>query len=135
MSEEDAEKRPSERSFGITFAAVLAVACMWWAYTGRLWPAAAAIAVAAILAAAALVRPSLLIVPNRLWFRLGMALNKVVSPIVLGAMFFVLVTPVGLVRRALGADPLRLKHARGLPTYWVKREGRPAGEKPFAHQF
>jgi len=65
---------------------------------------------------------------------LGHLLGRIVSPIVLGLIFFVLITPVALFGRVAGRDPLRLK-PRAISSYWVKRE--PAGPTPdsFKNQF
>jgi len=70
-------------------------------------------------------RPDLLGPVNRLWHRLGLLLHMVVSPVVLGLLFFTTVTPIGLVMRALGRDLLRLRFDPGAQTYWIER--RPPG--------
>ncbi len=124
---------PSERRFGLTFAAVFAAvaARAWW--LDRTALAAAAIVAAILCAAAALYAPRALAGANRAWFRLGLLLSKVVSPVVIGAMFLLIVTPVGLVMRAFGRDALRLRGRA--QTYWVRRD--PPGPPPesFRHQF
>ena len=53
--------------------------------------------------------------------KIGLLLHKIVSPIVLGIMFFLVVTPLGFVMRALGKDLLRLKLERDAKTYWIHR--------------
>ena len=73
-------------------------------------------------------RPALLAPLNRLWTRFGALLHRVVSPIVLGFMFFVVITPMGLVRRMLVKDPLRLRFDRQAGSYWVPRQ--PPGPPP-----
>jgi Saxitoxin biosynthesis operon protein SxtJ len=65
---------------------------------------------------------------NRLWSRLGLLLNRVVSPIVLGVIFYAVVTPVGFVLRARGRDLLRLRFDQTAPSYWIVRE--PPGPRP-----
>ena len=65
---------------------------------------------------------------NRLWFRFGLFLNKVVNSLVMGLLFYFTVTPIGLVMRALGKDPLRLRFDRGARSYWIKRQ--PPGPEP-----
>jgi hypothetical protein len=55
-------------------------------------------------------------------------LHRIVSPLVLGVMFFGVVTPMGLVMRALGKDPLRLRFDRDARSYWIDR--RPPGPAP-----
>lgn len=117
----------SERAFGIVFAAVFAVVGLWPLAGGgavRAW----ALAVAGALVAVALARPRWLAGPNRLWARLGHLLHKVVTPVVMGLVFFATVTPVALIMRALGKDPLALRFDRGAQSYWIER--RPPGPAP-----
>jgi predicted membrane metal-binding protein len=118
----------SDGSFGFVFAAVFVVIASLPLVRGgpvRWW----ALALAAAFALAALAAPSLLRPLNRIWFKFGLALHHIVNPILMGAIFFLAVTPMGLVMRALGKDPLRLKRGPGSGTYWIPRE-RPA---PAAH--
>jgi hypothetical protein len=60
--------------------------------------------------------------------RLGMLLHRIVSPIALGIMFFLVITPMGLLMRALGKDPLRLRLRPDEGSYWIDR--RPPGPAP-----
>jgi hypothetical protein len=124
---------PSDRKFGLTFAVVLgAVAARAW-WLDRPTVALLSIAAAAICAALAAFAPRTLAGPNRAWFRLGLLLSRVVSPVVIGAMFLVIVTPMALIMRAAGRDALRLR--RRASTYWIRRD--PPGPPPesFRHQF
>ena len=124
---------PSERKFGVTFAVVLVViaARAWW--LDRPSVASLSIAAAALLATLALLAPRALAAPNRAWFRLGLLLSRIVSPVVFGAMFLLIVTPVAFVMRAAGRDALRLRSRAG--SYWIRRT--PPGPPPesFKHQF
>ena len=72
--------------------------------------------------------PALLTYPNRLWLRLGLLMNKIVSPIAMGVLFYMVITPIGLLMRWFGHDPLRLKFKPQSDSYWVKRE--PPGPEP-----
>ena len=126
---------PSERKFGLFFAALSAGIAVWSWRAGRPALALALLALAFALLAAALLAPRLLAWPNRAWFKLGMALNAVVSPIVLGAMFVLLFVPVALAMRAAGRDPLRRRFDASAASYWIERS--PPGPAPdsFNHQF
>jgi hypothetical protein len=132
---EDTPRLPSERSFGLLFAAVGAGFAAWSWYAGRSVIAAAFLVAALVCLALALAAPRLLAWPNRLWFRLGMALNAVVSPIVLFAMFALMFVPIALVMRVMGRDPLKRRYDADAATYWVDR--RPPGPPPdsFKQQF
>lgn len=110
----------SERSFGLVFAAALALVALWPLKSGgeiRLWAAGAATAFLAL----ALVRPRALRPLNIVWFKFGMVLHHVVTPVVMGLLFFLTVTPIGMLMRATGKDPMRLKRPSEAASYWIAR--------------
>jgi hypothetical protein len=115
----------SDRSFGVVFAVVFALAGIIPAWDGRplrLW----ALLVSASFASAALFVPRLLHPLNRVWQRVGLALHRVVSPIVLAVLFYLIVTPFGLLTRALGKGlARRLRPDASVPSYWIDRAGQP----------
>src|SRR5262245_4434389 len=91
----------TDRALGLVFGAVFLIIGLFpWFFGGglHLW----ALMVSGGFVAIALTVPQLLAPLNRLWTRLGVVLHKVVSPIVLGIMFFAVITPMGLVMRLLG---------------------------------
>jgi hypothetical protein len=125
---------PSNRAFGLVFAVVfLAISCWPLLFGGVLhtWLliASALVAVVSVLA------PALLTIPNQLWQRFGRLLHLIVSPIVLALMFFLVVTPTGLLMRLLTKQSLRQRRDAAAATYWIKRD--PPGPKPesLPHQF
>ena len=120
-------KGSSDRTFGIIFAAFFLIVGLWPLLDGegpRIW----SLAVAALFLVTAFIAPAYLAPLNRLWTRFGDLLHRVVNPVVLGLMFLVAITPVALVMRALGKDPLNRRADPSADTYWVKREqaGPPA---------
>lgn len=124
---EDGPKPGSERSFGIVFAVVFAIIGLAPLLDGvplRLW----ALAVAGIFLAAGLFLPAVLRPLNRLWFLFGMALHKVMSPLVMGLLFFLTVTPIALIMRIAGKDSLNRRFDAEAKSYWVERD--PAGPEP-----
>jgi hypothetical protein len=124
----------SDRTFGIVFAAFFGVvAILPWAH-GRA-PRTWAVPVAATFLVLAIVRPSLLRRLNWLWFQLGLLLQRVTSPVFLGLVFFGVLTPVALIRRSVGADPLCLKRASSAPTYWKARESGIVTPESLLRQF
>ena len=131
----DAEiKSSSNRAFGLTFAAVfLIIAC--WPLLGlrplRWW----ALGVAILFLAAAVVAPRMLSPLNRLWFVIGLALHAVVSTVVMGLVFFTTLTPIAVLMRALGKDPLRLKREPGAATYWIDRQPPGPAAETMTRQF
>jgi hypothetical protein len=113
---------PSERSFGWLFCGVFALLALYGWRAG--WAGSLVILsglAATTMAAVSLVCPRLLAAPNRAWHRLGLFLGKIVSPLVMAVIFFVLLTPVGLLARLFGRDELRLKLQPDAQTYWVDR--------------
>jgi hypothetical protein len=117
----------SDRSFGLTIAgffAVMAGLSAWRA--GERWPYW--LGAAAILAFFALVAPKLLAPFNRAWTKLGLLLFKVVNPVVMFVLFAVAIVPIGLLRRALGNDSLKLRFDPEATSYWIPRE--PPGPAP-----
>lgn len=112
----------SDRSYGLVFAAVFLIVGLW-PLTGehgepRWW----SLAVAGGFTMLALLRPAWLKPVNRVWFWIGIALHTVVSPLVMGLVFFLTVTPVGLLRRLFVRDPLGLRRDPAAPTYWAAKE-------------
>ena len=82
-----------------------------------------------------MLRPSLLRPLNRLWFKFGLLLNKVVNPLIMGLVFYITVTPIGLIMRVLGKDLLGLRLSKDSESYWIHRD--PPGPSPesMRHQF
>jgi hypothetical protein len=129
--ERDMSDRPTEGSsdysFGLVFSVFFAIialhpligggAIRWWA-----------LITAGVFLALALIAPVMLAPANRLWMKLGMLLQYIVSPVALGIVFCVAVLPVGLLMRLFGKDPLCLKIDRSAVSYWIARE--PPGPAP-----
>ena len=128
---------PSERSFGLLFGAVFALlAAYGWFFKG--WSSMLALALVGVALAFVLVgfvAPKILRPLNWLWFQLGQLLGKIVSPIVLGAIFFLLLTPVSLVTRLFGRDELRLKRKASQTSYWLDRAPPGPAPESFKNQF
>tara|TARA_B100000686_G_scaffold316156_1_gene363707 strand:- start:375 stop:629 length:255 start_codon:yes stop_codon:yes gene_type:complete len=77
----------------------------------------------------------LLLPLNILWFRLGIILGKIISPIVIGLIFFFIITPIALLGRLMGRDELKLKRNKVSETYWVERKPVGPDPKTFKNQF
>lgn len=126
----------SERSFGVVMGVAFSVlgALRWYRrheeagydikHVSEWW----FFAVAGLFLALALVAPSVLAPLNKLWAKLGLLLGKIVAPIVMGLLLYLVVTPVGLLLRLFGGDPLRLKFDSKADSYWIKRD--PPGPAP-----
>jgi hypothetical protein len=127
--------RSSDRSFGIVFAVVffLVAAYPWVLGIGglRLW----ATAIGVGFGAAAMIAPAMLAPLNKLWFRFGALLHAVVSPVVLGVMFYLVILPSALAIRVLGRDILGLRFNPQAKTYWITRESESLNADSFRDQF
>src|SRR5258705_12456215 len=111
----------SNRSFGWVFTAVFLVIAVWPLLSGgavRWW----SLLVAAAFALVTLAVPKLLALPNRLWVRFGLLLNRIISPIALAILFFLVVTPPGAPIPMLRKDNLRLRGRGADASYLMKRE-------------
>ena len=96
--------------------------------------AASVLILSVVFATMTLVVPQLLNPLNRIWYGLGLLLGKIVSPIVLGLMFFVLITPISLFTRLFGRDELKMKK-RSVESYWVDRLPPGPSSDSFKNQY
>ena len=124
----------SDRGFGAVFAFVFVAVGLFPLLNGGP-PRAWALGVAVALLLAALVKPALLAPFNRVWFKFGLLLQRVVNPLVMAVIYFAVATPTGLVMRALGKDPLRLKRDPDADSYWIHRDPPGPERESMRHQF
>lgn len=126
---------PSNRSFGILFTVVFALIAGWFAWAGSThWWWFASVSGAFLLIS--FVAPGILKPLNIVWMKFGALLNKIVSPIMLGAIYFIVITPVALFFKVTGRDELKRKYDKALKTYWISREPPgPDGPSSFPRQF
>ena len=116
----DKIKISSNRSFGLLFFVVFLIVSLWpLTHEGsiRIW----SVIISAVFLILGLVNSKLLTPLNLLWFKLGMILGAIISPIVMGIVFFLVVTPIGLILRIMGKDLLNKKYDKEKETYWIKR--------------
>ena len=127
FSRDEAITAGSDRSFGIVMAGGFSVVALLngW-HGGKVGPLMVGIAV--LFLAAALLYPAVLNSFNRAWLKFGLLLHRLVSPIVMGLVFFGTVLPTGLIMRAMGKDLLRLKQQPDTESYWIVRQ--PPGPAP-----
>jgi len=125
---------PSDRRFGLTIAAILGGIgggrlvlghshSGWW------------LGVAATLALLALYRQATLGPINRAWLRVGLALYKIVNPIIMALLFFSTIAPIGIVMHLRGKDPLRLRRDPDASSYWIGREPQSSASETMRNQF
>jgi hypothetical protein len=128
-------KLPSERIFGIVFAGIFLILAGygWYKQFSNTW-INLFLVLASVFLLCTLIAPKLLRPLNKAWYKLGLFLGRFVSPIVLGILFFIVITPVAIVTRLAGRDTLRLRK-QSTDSYWIDR--KPPGPDPesFKQQF
>lgn len=133
MTEHNSAAAGIGRGFGLVFATVFMAAALWPLTAGdapRWW----LLAMAAALALSAATMPRRLAPAGRLWLAFGARLHQITSPVMLGILFFGVITPGGwLLRRIFGRDPLCLRRPAGADSYW--RTGERPGAGRFRDQF
>ena len=110
----------SNRSFGILFSILFALIAFWPIINGnplRLW----LIPVSVIFLVLGLLNSKLLNPLNVVWVKFGELLGRIIAPIVMAIIYFIIVTPIGLFMRLIGKDLLNIKFSKA-NTYWIKRE-------------
>jgi len=124
---------PSNRKFGCFFTFVFAVVAAYFYYSANVSWAYVFIAAALMFLLVTLVKSDALFPLNKAWMRFGLLLGMIVSPIVLGIVFFGLFTPIALLMRLSGRDELRLKFTKKA-SHWVSRL-EPFKSESFKRQF
>jgi hypothetical protein len=121
------ERTSSDRAFGMTFAVFCGVVALLQV-RGNPHAALAWTAAGAVFLGVAFVRARWLHPLNVVWTKFGLLLHSIVNPLVLGVMYFGVLTPTALVMRLRGADPMRKHFEPESPSYWQPR--RPPGPPP-----
>ena len=114
-------KISSNRSFGLVFFAVFLIIALWPLKSGeefRLW----SLVLSIVFIILGILNSRLLTPLNKLWFKFGIFLGVIVSPVIMGVVYFLVVTPTGVLMRFLGKDLLNTRKAKNTPTYWIKRD-------------
>lgn len=117
----------SDRVFGLLFAAIFGGVGLWplWHAGGvRPW----ALVVGAVFLLLALALPRALSALNRGWMQFGLLLNRIVSPLAIGIVYYLTLVPTALLMRLFGKLPLQLKYDPEAASYWIAR--KPPGPDP-----
>ena len=111
----------SNRSFGIVFFIVFLLIALYPLVNSegiRMW----SVILSLIFLVLGLLDSKILTPLNKIWFKFGILLGRIISPIIMGIIFFFVVTPIGLIMRILGKDLLNLKYNNN-KTYWIEKTG------------
>ncbi len=120
-------KISSNKSFGIVFFTFFLIIAFWPLINDgniRIW----SLAVSIIFLILGIANAKILTPLNNLWFKFGLFLGKIVSPIVMGIIFFFVVTPTGIIMRLIGKDLLNLKKNNS-NTYWIEKKNENSSMK------
>ena len=118
----DEIKLGSNRSFGIVFFIVFVLIAIYPLIKQeevKIW----SLIISFLFLFLGLLNSKILTPLNKLWFKFGILLGKIISPIIMGVIFFLVVTPIGLLMRLFGKDVLNLKLNKNESSYWVEKVG------------
>ncbi len=121
MLNKDDIKLPSNRSFGLVFCAVFLIIALYPLINNediRVW----SLIISLLFILLGLLNSKILTPLNKIWFKFGLLLGRVISPIVMGIVFFFVVTPIGFLMRTIGKDLLNLKFNKE-KSYWIEKKG------------
>jgi len=114
-------KISSNKSFGIVFFTVFLIIAIWPLLNGyeiRYW----SLIISIVFLILGILNSKILTPLNKIWLKIGILLGKFASPIVMGIVFFLVVTPTGFIMKLAGKNLLRLKKVNNINTYWIKKE-------------
>jgi hypothetical protein len=135
VSSFESSKLPSEKSFGFLFSFIFIFIGAYCYYVNINFDVVLSFfAVAIMLLTITLLFPNILTPFNKAWFLFGHLLGKITNPLVLGIIFFLMITPLAFFLRAMGRDELRLQK-KGGDTYWIHRRPTNLDPESFSNQF
>ncbi len=109
----------SNKSFGLVFFVVFFLIALYPLVNNqniRFW----SLSISFVFLILGLMNSKILTPLNKLWFKLGIFLGKIISPFIMGMIFFLVVTPIGFIMRILGKDLLNLKYNHN-KSYWIEK--------------
>ena len=116
------EKLPSNRNFGLVFFVFFLIIGLWpllGTNEIRYW----SIFFSIIFFLLGITNSKLLNPLNKIWFNFGILLGKMISPLIMGIIFFLIITPIGVIMRVFGKDILSLKYNKKNKSYWIEKNG------------
>ncbi len=116
-------KIPSNKKFGYFFTLVFIIIAGYFYANKSLNLAYIFGTISAIFFIITIFKADLLLFLNKLWIRFGLLLGMIISPFVLGILFFVFFTPIAILMKLIGRDELRLKFKKNI-TYWILRDNQ-----------
>jgi hypothetical protein len=125
----------AEREFGLVVGGVFVLLGLWWLYRGKFANATSVVVpLGTLLLLFGLIWPRMLVWPNRAWMLLAEGLSFVTTRLILGLVFFLVVTPIGVVKRLTGWDPLGRRGAKSA-SYWKPYSERQRNPRHYEKMF
>ena len=125
----------AEREFGLIVGGVLLLLSSWWIYRGKFHSASQfTLPLSAVLILLGIIFPRALVYPNKAWMALAEVLSFISTRIILAFVYFAILTPIGVVKRLFGWDPLNRRSARG-DTYWRPYSERQRDRRHYEKMF
>ncbi len=127
-------KLPSNKKFGLIFSIIFTIISLYFIFQNKYFVSYIILIISMVFFLSSVFQDNLLLPLNKIWFRLGIILGSVISPIILGLIFFLLFTPIGLTMRIFRRDELNLNifHKN---SYWIKRDINKNKIDEFKYQF
>ncbi len=126
---------PSNRNFGYTFAGFFVLLSIAKIYNGNLQDIKPLLLCSVSFVLITIFAPSMLLPLNRVWAQVGVILHRVATPIIMGLLFYLVITPIGVAMRLFGWDPLRLKYDLQAQSYWLNRKDSKVKSGTMNNQF
>ncbi len=124
---------PSNQKFGLFFSTIFFILSIYFYLNNKILVMYLVVILAIVLLIITFIKAEILLPLNKLWMKFGLLLGKIISPIVLGTIFFTIFMPIGILFRLIRRDQLSLKLNKKF-SYWVKKETTSRNE-PFKNQF
>ena len=113
-------KIPSNRNFGFVFSLVFFLASIYFFFNYS-FIFFYLVAFSVLFLILGLMNSNILTIPNKLWFKFGLILSKIISPLVMAAIYFLVVTPTGIIMKILKKDLLNINFNNN-KSYWIKKD-------------
>jgi len=121
MQKNEKIKRSTNKSFGLVFFAVFLIIGLW-PLLNETSPKVWSIIISIIFLVLGLLKSKILTPLNSIWFKFGELLGLIVSPVVMAVIFFLVVTPTGIIMKLFKKDLLNKKFNKNIKSYWLKKE-------------
>lgn len=129
------EKLPANKKFGSLMSSIFFILSGYFLFKDSCWLFYFSFLLTIFFMVITFLDHQILTRLNQLWFSFGKLLGKIISPLVLGGIFFLLITPIAIAGKIFGRDILKIKKPLAIETYWIKSNKRDKNDHLFENQF